>query len=103
MKSQTPKCAEGVFQIQSPVCSVNFSPLPPFLHDLIISPHVKHPPINFPKKICSAMQSFYTKKVPPYFVGGEETLSFIFVSFCISKSFIANFCGTDQNFSIKTT
>ena len=75
MKSPTPEaqCAEGVFQIQSIICGVNFSnnisitqvrvnerktnwtgPLKPLnyllpsFHDLIISPHVKRPPKNLP-------------------------------------------------------
>ena len=42
--------------------------LPP-LHDLIISPHIKYLPKNFPKQVCSPMQSFFMKKVSPYFVG----------------------------------
>ena len=37
------------------------------------------------------MQSFFTKKVSPYFAEGEETLCFMFISFSISKSFIPNF------------
>ena len=43
----------------------------PPLHDLIISPHLKHHPINLPKKVCSPMQSFFKKKFPPplYFGG----------------------------------
>ena len=56
----------------------NFTrPLKPFnhyrapLHDLIISPHVKHPLKNLPKKVCYPMQSFFMKKVSPYFVGGR--------------------------------
>ena len=36
--------------------------LPP-LHDLIISPHVKHPHKNFQKKVFSLVQSFFIKKV----------------------------------------
>ena len=95
IQSQTP-----IFQSQSPICSVKFSP---HLHDLIISRHVKHPPINFPKKVCSPMQSFFTKKILQYFEGGEETLCFMFISFPISKSVIPNFCGTDLDLSSKTT
>ena len=41
---------------------------------------------RLPKKVCSLMQSFFMKKVSPYFVVGEETLRFIFKSFPISKS-----------------
>ena len=40
-----------------------FTPLP-FI-DLIISPRVKHPSVNFLKKLCSPMQRFVKKKVPP--------------------------------------
>ena len=51
----------------------------PLLHDLIISPHVKHSPINLPKKIYFPMQSFLLlyKNVSPYFVGerGDYALS----------------------------
>ena len=47
---------------------------PPPLHDLIIRPHVKQP-----------------------------LLSFILISFLISKSFIPNFCGTNYGLSSKTT
>ena len=46
-----------------------FETCPSPLHDLIISPHVKHLPINLLKKV-SPMQSFFKKKVPPYFPGG---------------------------------
>ena len=50
------------------------------------------------------MESFFwKKKVCPYFVGGEETLCFIFISFPISESFIPNFCGTNYDLSRKTT
>ena len=70
------QCAEGVFQIQFPICGVNISnnisvtqirvnerktnltpilkPLNhelPALPDLIICPHVKYPPINLPQEI----------------------------------------------------
>ena len=75
---------------------------PPQLHDMIISPHVKHLPINLPKNACSPMQSFFAKKVPPGFIGGEETLCSIFISLPISKSFIPNFCGTNYDLSSKT-
>ena len=71
MKSPTPEaqCTQGVFQIQSPICDVShngqekFSDLhcsnywkmhlwsfPPFLHDLIIRPHVKQYPHKFAQK-----------------------------------------------------
>ena len=49
------------------------------------------------------MQSFFKKKVPLNFFGEEETLCFILISFPISKSFIANFCGANYGLSIKTT
>ena len=75
----------------------------PSLHDLIISAHVKHHLINLPKMVCSPMQGFFTKKVPPYFVGEVETLCFIFISFPISESFIPNFCGINYDLSNKTT
>ena len=112
MKSPTQetKCAKGVFQIQSPIGAVSFSnnisitqvrvnerqnltrPLKPLnhelppLHDLIIGPHVKHPPENLPKKVCFPMQSLFMKKASPYFVRGEEILCFIFKSIHISSS-----------------
>ena len=44
---------------------------PPLLHNLFITPHVKHPLQNLPKKVCSPMQIFFMKKVAPYFVGGR--------------------------------
>ena len=53
--------------------------------------------------VLTFYESFFTKKVTPYFVGGEETICFMFLSFPISKSFIPNFCGTDYDFSSKTT
>ena len=84
--------AESVFQIQSPICSVNFSLS---LNDLIISHHVKHPSSISPQKVCSLVQSFFTKKVRPYFAGEEERLCFILISFRISKSFIPNSSDTD--------
>ena len=84
--------AESVFQIQSPICSVNFSLS---LHDLIISHHVKHPPSICLKKFIPSCKAFFTKKVRPYFAGGEERLCFILISFPISKSFIPNSCDTD--------
>ena len=118
MKSPTPEaqCAEGVFQIQSPICGINISnnvsvtqvrvnerntnltqplkslnhQLPP-LDDPIISPHVKHPPINFPKNVCSPMQSIFMKKDSPYFARGEETLCFILVPFPIPKIFLSQY------------
>ena len=59
------------------------------LHDLIISPHVKHSSINLLKIFYSVMQNFFTKKSSPVLcsggVGREETLCFIFKSFPISK------------------
>ena len=57
----------------------------------------------FSKNICSPMQSFFAEKTPQYFVGGEETLCFIFISFPICKNFIPNFCGTNYDLSSKTT
>ena len=47
------------------------------------------------------MQSFFTKKVPPYFVGREERLRFISISFPISKSFIPTFVVQNMNFQAK--
>ena len=67
----------------------NFSSL---LHDVVISPHLKHRPINMPKRVWSPMQNFFKKKVPP---------SLIFISFPIPRSFIRNFCGTNYGFSSK--
>ena len=52
---------------------------PPPLHDLIISLDVKHPSKNMPKNVCSPMQSFFKKKVPPYFggEGGVDTMLYL--------------------------
>ena len=68
MKSSTPeaKCAKGVFQIQSPIFGVNF----PFICSDDYSSYKTYPK-NLPEKVCSLMQSFLMKKVPPYFVGGR--------------------------------
>ena len=107
MKFPTPEaqCAEGVFQIQSPICGVNFSnnisitqvrvnereteldstfetsePLTSPLHDLIIGSHVKHLPINLLEKVYSPMQSFFKKKFPPYLVGGRgDTMLYLHI------------------------
>ena len=83
MKCSTPeaKCAKGVFQIQSPIFGVNF----PFICSDHYSSYKTYPK-NLPEKVCSPMQSFLMKKVPPYFVGGEDTLCFIFKSFPTSNS-----------------
>ena len=53
------------------------------LHDLMISPHVKHSAIKLLKNICSLMQSFFLEKVPSNF-WGVETLCVIFISFPIA-------------------
>ena len=84
-------------------------PLKPFnhyvfpLHDLIISPHVKHPPKNFPKQFCAPMQSFFMKTFSLYFVGrdAEETLCFIFKSFPISKISSLTFVVQTMTFQAK--
>ena len=62
------------------------------LHDLIISLHVKHLPINLPQNVFSPMQSFFKKKVAPYFLGGagrrgggEDTLYFTSYLFSFLK------------------
>ena len=47
------------------------------------------------------MQSFFMKKVPPYFVGGEKILYFIFKSFPISKSSLLTFEVQTMNFQAK--
>ena len=49
----TGKCICETFHFSSP------------LH-LIINLHVKHPPINLPKKVRSAMQSFSRKTLTPF-------------------------------------
>ena len=46
------------------------------------------------------MQRLFTKKVPLYFEGGEETLCFIFISFPISKSSLPNFYGTNYDLTV---
>ena len=105
------------FQIQSPICYVKFSnnvsvrwvrinerktnlnrPLKSYNHhlpsllDLIISPHVQHPPINLPK------EKRKKKEVLPYFVVGEETLCFIFIYFPISKSSSLQLWPSSKNY-----
>ena len=47
------------------------------------------------------MQSFLMKKVPPYFVRGEETLCFIFKSLPISKSSSLIFVVQTMTFQAK--
>ena len=91
MKCLTPEVqrAEGVFQSQSHICGVNFSnnisiiqvrvnerktnltkPLKVLnhsllpLHDLVISPYVKHPPLNLPQNFVPPCQAFLRKKFP---------------------------------------
>ena len=58
--------------------TINFSPS----INLIISPHAIHPPINLPKKVCSPMQSFFTKKSFPILCRREKRqyalLSYLF-------------------------
>ena len=79
---------------------VKLPPSPPSLHDLFLSPHVKHPPINFPKKFVPQRKAFFKKrkKVPIlfclfivfyFFLFPILFLSFsVFIFFPISKSFI---------------
>ena len=81
----------------SHICSVRITgkrtceTFPPSLHDLIISPHVKHPPppINLPKRVCFPMQSLF-KKNPPHTFWGGHTMFYLHI-FPISKSFILTF------------
>ena len=73
------------------------------LHDLIISPHVKHPLKNLPQKFCSPMQSFFKKKVSPYFVRGRGDTTLYLQIFSHFQKFIPNFCGTNYDLSSKTT
>ena len=47
------------------------------------------------------MQTFFMKKVSPYFVGGEKTLYFIFKSFPISKSSSQTFVVQTLTFQAK--
>ena len=75
----------------------------PPLHDLVISPHVKHLPKNLPKKVFSPMQSFFIKKFFLTFQRIEETLCFIFISFSHFLKSIPNFCGANYDLSSKTT
>ena len=130
MKSQTLKaqCAEGVFQIQSTICGVNFSntisitqirvnerktnltrPLKPPL-TINFSPCIfsslvpcKTTPHKFAQKVCSPCKCFLRKKLLYTLQGQKQTLCFIFTYFPISKSFISNFCGTNYHLSSKTT
>ena len=116
-KSQRHSVQARCFQIQSPICYVKFSnnvsvrwvrvnerktnlnqPLKSYNHhlpsllDLIISPHVQHPPINLPKKKRKK------KEVLPYFVVGEETLCFIFIYFPVSKSSSLQLWPSSKNY-----
>ena len=54
------------------------------LYDLIISPHVKHPPINLAKNVCSPMQGFFKNKAPPFFREGGRRL-------CDLSSYLSHF------------
>ena len=47
------------------------------------------------------MQIFFMKKVPPYFVGGEEILYFIFKSSPISKNSLLTFEVQAMTFQTK--
>ena len=47
------------------------------------------------------MQRFFMKKVPQYFVGGEETLCFIFKYFPIYKSSSLTFVIQTMTFQAK--
>ena len=63
---------------------VKLPPSPPSLHDLFLSPHVKHPPINFPKKFVPQRKAFLKKrkKVPILFC-----LFIVFYFFCFPYYF----------------
>ena len=78
-------------------------PLTSPVHDLIISPHVEHPTKDLTKKVCSPMQRFFMKKVPPCFAGGREDTMLYLEIFSYFQRFIPNFCGTNYNLSSKTT
>ena len=54
---------KGKTNLTRPLKLLNHELLP--LHDLIISPHVKHPPKNYPKKsLFSHAKLFYEKSIP---------------------------------------
>ena len=48
------------------------------------------------------MQSFFIKKVSPYFVGGDKTMFYLQI-FSHFWKFIPNFCGTNYDLSSQTT
>ena len=99
------------FKFITPICGVNFSnnisitkvrvnerktnltrTLKPLnhlisiLHDLIISPHVKHSPINLPQYVSSPMQSFFAENVSLYFVGESgDTMMYLHIFFHFLK------------------
>ena len=72
------------------------------LYDLIISTHVKHPPpppphpINLPKKVCCAMQSFLRKKSPILWGVGRRYYALSTYLFPFLKV-----CGTNYGFQAK--
>ena len=124
--TQQAKCAKEFFQIQSPICGVNFSnnisiiqvrvnegktnltkPLKVLnhsllpLHDLVISPYVKHPPLNLPPNFVPPCQAFLRKKFPHTWQGEEETLCLAFISFPIFKSSSLTFVVQTMNFQAK--
>ena len=128
MKCLTPEVqrAEGVFQSQSHICGVNFSnnisiiqvrvnegktnltkPLKVLnhsllpLHDLVISPYVKHPPLNLPQNFVPPCQAFLRKKFPHTWQGEEETLCLAFITFPIFKSSSLTFVVQTMNFQAK--
>ena len=87
------------------MCFLNL-PLPPpptpHLHDLIISPHVKYPPINLPPKIYSTRQSFLRKKSRHTLGKGEETLCFILYLFQFLKASSITFVVKTVAFQVKS-
>ena len=97
----------GNFQIYSVQitgkCVFWISPSPPpHLHDLIISPHVKYPPINLPPKIYSTRQSFLRKKSRHTLGKGEETLCFILYLFQFLKASSITFVVKTVAFQVKS-
>ena len=121
MKSPTSeaKFVEGAFQIQSPILGVNFSNNM-YLWNLLTTdfplawsdhytqcktlPSHPSPPKkkkkDLTKKVYPTMKIFM-KKVLPYFVGGEDTLCFIFKSFPISISSSLTFVVQAMPFQAK--
>ena len=98
-----PTMAGENFQIYSAQITGKYiwKTFPPLLHDLIIRTHAKQPSTNFPKKICSPLQSFLRKKSHHTLGVILETLCFTFIYFPISKVLSLTFVVQTMAFQAK--